>query len=224
VSSLQDRVALMFFILVLQIFSAFLFMNKFQEERNIFVHERAAGSMTTTPYFFAKMLTELPSFLIFPSLLASIIYFMVNLRRTAANFFIFMTALCVHAFTSSSLMTALGSVAPTPDVGLILAPVVNLIFLVFSGFLINLNNIPVWYSWLQYVSYFRYSLEILLYNEFHNNSYICTNSSSISLSKCINNNGTYVFLGDWQLALLGIPFLFFLFVFFRFLVFFLTVK
>jgi len=178
-------------------------MNKFQEERNIFIHERAGGSMTVLPYFFSKMLTEMPSFIIFPSLLSLIVYFMTDLRRTVNHFFIFMVTICIQAFTSSSLMIAVGALAPTPEIGLIIAPVANMIFLLFSGFLINLNNIPVWYRWLNYISFFRYSLEILLSNEFSGNVYQCVNNSLFNFSNCQFNNGTYQYLGDTELSILG---------------------
>lgn len=39
-------------------------------------------------------------------------------------------------------------------------------FFLFSGFLININNIPTWLMWLQYFSPFRFSREAGIRNEF----------------------------------------------------------
>jgi len=204
VSSIQDRVSLFFFVCVIQVFAAFLFMNKFQEERDIFIHERASGSMTVTPYYFSKTLTELPNFIFFPFVLSTIIYWMAGLRRTARAYFIFCSAVSFQALCAASLMVCVGSIAPTPALGLIVAPLFNMLFLLFSGFLININNMPVWYRWLSRVSFFRYSFEILVFNEFSGNVYNCVNNSvTFNYSDCTDVNGSMVYYGDQELVTLA---------------------
>ena len=43
-------------------------------------------------------------------------------------------------------------------------------FFLFSGFLINVVNMPIWLSWLQYFSPFRFSIEASMKNEFEGRS------------------------------------------------------
>ena len=56
-------------------------------------------------------------------------------------------------FTDAAVATSVGP--------LILAPI-----LLFSGYFVNLDSVYVWLRWLQYLSPVRYSLEMLLRNEF----------------------------------------------------------
>jgi len=47
------------------------------------------------------------------------------------------------------------------------------------GFYINIDNIPIYYKWIYYISFFRYSYEALLANEFRGLQFACNNSSCI---------------------------------------------
>ena len=49
-----------------------------------------------------------------------------------------------------------------------LAPALVLPLMMFSGLYNKLDSIPVYISWLQYISPFRYGLHSLLINEFGN--------------------------------------------------------
>ena len=52
-----------------------------------------------------------------------------------------------------------------------LAPAFLLPLMIFSGLYNKLDSIPVWISWLQYISPFRYGLHCLLLNEFGDEVY-----------------------------------------------------
>jgi len=47
-----------------------------------------------------------------------------------------------------------------------LTPIVMIPLLVVSGIFNNLNDIPPYISWLQYISPFRYGSQMLMENEF----------------------------------------------------------
>ena len=49
---------------------------------------------------------------------------------------------------------------------------------VFAGFLININSLGGWISWLQYFSIFRYSLHVRMYTMYRIISIICFNIGS----------------------------------------------
>ena len=42
-------------------------------------------------------------------------------------------------------------------------------FIVFAGFIINFDDVPVWLNWFQYLSPMRYSTEAMVYTEFEDN-------------------------------------------------------
>jgi len=47
--------------------------------------------------------------------------------------------------------------------------------MLFGGFFVNASNIPKWLSWLGYASYFKYTIEIVTFNEFSGAVYTCPN-------------------------------------------------
>lgn len=53
-----------------------------------------------------------------------------------------------------------------------LAPAFLLPLMLFSGLYNKLDSIPVWISWLQYISPFRYGLHGLLLNEYGHEEYM----------------------------------------------------
>lgn len=66
----------------------------------------------------------------------------------------------------AGLLTICISIA-TPTVGQanLIAAVWFLIMLLFGGFLVNVESMEAWFSWLKYLSIFYYSFEILMTNE-----------------------------------------------------------
>ena len=66
--------------------------------------------------------------------------------------------------------TALGlfisALAPNVTVAGILAPLIIVLFMLGGGFYQNLDKLPVFISWLQYISFIRYAFEALTINEF----------------------------------------------------------
>lgn len=168
------------------------------EERDLFQRERAARNYTVLPYFLAKAVTELPGFIFFPSLLCTIVYWMTNLNPNAAQYFTFVSAVVVHTLCALSLFVTVGAVSPNPAIALILAPIFIVLFFLFGGFFIVSENIPVYYQWFGYLSFFRYTTRILLENEFSGATFACDTNSTA----CGGVNGTYY--GEQELQALGV--------------------
>ena len=53
------------------------------------------------------------------------------------------------AFTIGSMV---GVVFQNITAAVSVGPIIQMSFLMFSGYGVNLNNIPSWFSWLQYIS------------------------------------------------------------------------
>ena len=64
-----------------------------------------------------------------------------------------------------------------------LAPVLLLPLMMFSGMYNKLNSIPVWISWLQYISPFRYGLHMLLLNQYHDSVFTYSTNSIYDYKK-----------------------------------------
>merc|ERR1712032_1286810 len=54
-----------------------------------------------------------------------------------------------------------------------IAPAVVILFLIFSGFLINESSIPVYFIWLREISFIRYAFKAIAVNEFEGAEFDC---------------------------------------------------
>jgi len=165
-ASIQDRLGALFFIITNQCFATLGSLSVFMEERNIFNREQQAGMYYTSAYFLSKTVVEMPILLLFPAVFGTVAYWMVGFQPHAEEFFIFIAALIVFAAVAGSLFLTIGSFSPNMVVAQILAPLVVVLFLLFGGFYVNNNTIPVWYRWIKYVSFFNWGYAILVNNEF----------------------------------------------------------
>lgn len=64
------------------------------------------------------------------------------------------------------MYSVIGVASPNTTVASILIAMMMVLFFQFAGFLINADKIPVWWIWLHYWSFFRYSYSALMINEF----------------------------------------------------------
>lgn len=164
-SALQDRLGALFFIMTNQCFGTIGSMNNFLEERNIYQREQQAGMYYTSAYFLAKTIIEGPTLLLFPLIFGTISYWMIGFSSSAEQFVIFLFGIMTFAATAASLFLAIGAIAPNQVVASICAPLVVVLFLLFGGFYVNNDNVPVYFVWLKEVSFFNWGFGILVYNE-----------------------------------------------------------
>jgi len=193
--SIQNRMGAIFFIITNQAFGGFPMLSLFLDERDIFKKERAAGLYSVSAYFMAKFITELPVIIIYPFIFSSIAYWMIGFQKDPVHFFLFCAGLITEVFTTSGLFVFVGSIAPTQVMAQALAPISLVIFMLFGGFFLNSDTIPVYYIWLKYISFFKYAYEILMHNEFTGLEFSCDNT----YGGCIPNGRTelkYLGMGD----------------------------
>lgn len=73
-----------------------------------------------------------------------------------------------------------------------------MLFILFGGFFIQSNNIPVYLAWFRFLSLFQYTGRILLRNEFADSVYQCDQN----ITACGGENATYA--GYNELVRMGI--------------------
>jgi hypothetical protein len=76
--------------------------------------------------------------------------------------------------------------------GQIIAPVLGMFGIVFSGFLITRKNIDDWFIWLYYLSPFSWTVRSFTSVEYHSDTYdkVCTGDAVRSLSPPLSRMGT----------------------------------
>lgn len=166
-AQVQDRVGVMFFMVLNNIFSsAFGVLSIFNIEKTVFVREYRGRYYGLPGYFLSKTVVEMPFNILFPFLTSIIIYFMVGLQMTATNFFIFGTIMVLCSTIGLSLGIAFASIFANLQIALALTPLVLLPLMLVGGLYVNLASIPQYIRWLQWISPMRYGFQAAMINEF----------------------------------------------------------
>lgn len=133
----------------------------------------------TSAYYFAKLISDLPWQIFFPSLFGTIIYWLVGFQAEADRYFIFLVFLILSSNIGSSIGLILGILAKDASVAVTLTPVCILPFMIFSGFFVNTDSVPAYFVWVEYISFVKYSFRGIVRNEFEGLVFNCDDSDKI---------------------------------------------
>jgi len=191
---IRNRFGLLFFAVLNNAFMALqAIVMLFHVEKPVFDRERNAGCYRVSSYYFAKTGSELP-LAVFPLLLYTcIFYWMSGLENTAEAFFKTFFCLMVTVITAQSFGLAISTAAPNLKVAQILAPTCTIILMLFGGFYVSTDSLPVWLVWLEAFSFMQYSYAALAEVQFRGTTFACE-SESFCLS-----NGTAI-LEEYKLG------------------------
>ncbi|KAG2373890.1 hypothetical protein C9374_011775 [Naegleria lovaniensis] len=168
IQACQNRMGSIFFMCALLNFAAMSSLELFITERTIYVRERANGYYYSFAYFLSKILFDLiPLRVIPPILMGSIAYWMIGLREITSHFFWFLLILIIFNVASGALCYCIGAIAPNVGSGNLSSILLILGNMLMAGFILNIESLPVYLSWIKYFSYFGYAYEALLINELH---------------------------------------------------------
>jgi len=185
--------AYFFFVIINQAFNAmFTALTLFSGEKKIINHERRSGMYSVSSYFMAKTMVEVPLQLFFPTLFATIIYWMAGLQREPDKYFIFLAIIELTTFTGESMGLLFSAVFDNFAIANALAPLVLILFLIFSGFYINDASIPPYFVWIKWISFIRYGFQAASINEFEGLKLYCKPKELDSSGICPYTDGQQV--------------------------------
>jgi ABC-type multidrug transport system permease subunit len=128
----------------------------FPSERAVFLKEENSKMYGVVPYFISRNIVDIPFSFILPAIYCLVIYWMVGLSSTAEQFFIMYLILFLMCFVGSSIGLLAGSILKDAKGITEVIPIFLLPIIVISGFFKNAENMPKWFSWLEYISPFKY--------------------------------------------------------------------
>ncbi|XP_065906231.1 broad substrate specificity ATP-binding cassette transporter ABCG2-like isoform X2 [Dysidea avara] len=162
----QDRIGAFFFIIMNLVFGNLNSIELFIKEKVLFRHENISGYYRVSAYFLAKVICDVLPLRVLPTMVfGAISYWMIGLEAHVSNFFIYLLTLILTSVAASGVAFVFSALVDVFALANIMAAFTYVIMMVFAGFLINLNSLADWLSWLQYISVFRYSLHALAENE-----------------------------------------------------------
>jgi ABC-type multidrug transport system permease subunit len=112
-------------------------------EKAVFTREYKNGYYSLPAYFFSKTVVELPHNVLFPLLLTCITYWMVGYQNEGDKFIICAIALILLTNCGTAIGIFAACAFDSLQVALAVVPMFLLPLMIFSGFFVNSDYIPV---------------------------------------------------------------------------------
>ncbi|CAM0955747.1 unnamed protein product [Alopecurus aequalis] len=136
------------------------------QERRVLMREASRRAYRLSSYVIANALVFAPCLLAVAILFSAPVYWLVGLRASLAAFAFFVLAVWLIVLMASSLVLFLSAVSPDFILGNSLICIFLGVFFLFSGYFIPKESIPRYWTFMYYVSMYRYPLDLLLINEY----------------------------------------------------------
>lgn len=148
-------------------------MLNFPEQRPVFLREYSTGTYGAAAYFLSKLCSEAP--LTFMQVLLTLVmtYFMMDLQ---GSFILLVLAAYGLGMVSNSMAVMLGCSVKEAKHANELQPLVFVPQILFAGFFIRSEQIPVFLRWAQYLCGLKYAMYIALVVEFDLDLDSCSDS------------------------------------------------
>ncbi|KAJ1968931.1 hypothetical protein IWQ62_000945 [Dispira parvispora] len=184
-SSIQNRIGLLFFLPINIMFSVVMPMQSvFSLEMAVMARERSGGTYRISSFYLAKFITALPFSLLFNALYSTGVYFLANLQYEVDKFFIYFALILLLVVVATSFGMATGALFPNIQMSQIMAPLLIVIFLLFGGNLVNVDDMTPVLSWIRYISPINYIYIALAKNELTGLAFTCDGGDQ---SGCLTN-------------------------------------
>ncbi|XP_074141125.1 ATP-binding cassette sub-family G member 8 [Sminthopsis crassicaudata] len=165
--SFMDTAALLFMIGALVPFPVILHViAKCHSERAMLYYELEDGMYSVGPYFFAKILGELPDHCVYVFIYGIPIYWLANLRPEPEYFILSFLMIWLVVYCSRTMALWCAASLPTLHMSYFLVNALFNSFYLAGGFIISLDNLWTVPGWISKVSSLRWSYEGLMQIQF----------------------------------------------------------
>lgn len=166
-SAVQDRVGLLQLAAVNTAMSSLVkTVNIFPSEQTIVTRERSKKAYGVLPYLCGKILSDIPVGLLLSCTFGCVLYTLTGLNPAKDRAMKFMGLVVMESFASAALGLAVGSVAPSTEIAVMIGPMVMLLFIVFGGYYVNADNTLKVLRWVPDASLIQNAFQGLCINEF----------------------------------------------------------
>ncbi|XP_042510841.1 ABC transporter G family member 1-like [Macadamia integrifolia] len=138
----------------------------FLQERYIFMRETAYNAYRRSSYVLSHAIVVIPSIIFLSLAFAATTFWAVGLAGGIKGFFFYFGIILASFWAGSSFVTFLSGVVSHVMLGYTVVVAILAYFLLFSGFFITRDRIPVYWLWFHYMSLVKYPYEGVLQNEF----------------------------------------------------------
>eukprot|EP01061_Rhynchopus_euleeides_P009011 TRINITY_DN1815_c0_g1_i1.p1 TRINITY_DN1815_c0_g1~~TRINITY_DN1815_c0_g1_i1.p1 ORF type:complete len:640 (+),score=277.97 TRINITY_DN1815_c0_g1_i1:77-1921(+) len=135
----------------------------FPLERATFIREYASGTYGTAVYLIAKTMLDVPAALVQQLLGTLVFYFLCGMN---GNFGLIMLSISLLGVVCASLALVLGAATTAPETAMNILPGMYVPQILFAGFFISSESIPVWLRWVQWICPLKYGVNLCTLAEF----------------------------------------------------------
>lgn len=165
--SIQSTASLLYFVSALCGYGAAAFVPSLTLDRPLYYRELADGCYSPLVYYLSKFVEE--AFLcIFTSLLFSVIVFFGV--RLQGSFWVFASVYYLTTMNGICLAYAVAAIVPSMDAANALLPTLVTMWMYFGGLFLLFDKIPIYFEWLSWTSFLRYSWGAQMLNQYGNSS------------------------------------------------------
>ncbi|XP_044118348.1 ATP-binding cassette sub-family G member 8 [Neovison vison] len=170
--SFMDTAALLFMIGALIPFNVVLdVIAKCHSERAMLYYELEDGLYTPGPYFFTKILGELPEHCVYIIIYAMPTYWLANLHPSFEPFLLHFLLVWLVVFCCRIMALGAAALLPTFHTSSFFGNALYNSFYLTGGFMISLDNLWTVPAWISKVSFLRWCFEGLMQIQFKGHTY-----------------------------------------------------
>eukprot|EP00523_Entomoneis_sp_CCMP467_P003908 CAMPEP_0168742096 /NCGR_PEP_ID=MMETSP0724-20121128/12860_1 /TAXON_ID=265536 /ORGANISM="Amphiprora sp., Strain CCMP467" /LENGTH=679 /DNA_ID=CAMNT_0008789635 /DNA_START=46 /DNA_END=2085 /DNA_ORIENTATION=+ len=162
--NVQSTFGALLILLMVNVFSTVLpSLTAFPEDRPVFLREYSTRHYSVLAYFASKLMVELGISALQVTLSVMLIYLLVGFQ---ASFGALWAGTYFMSLSSQALGVLVGSALENPSVAMEFLPAIFMPQILFAGFFVPPDDIPVWLRWITYISPLTYGVRICLVAEF----------------------------------------------------------
>ena len=134
----MNMVGAIFFMAVSQFMGSYMQTTQsFQHERPVFLREYANKMYTVFPYYAAKVLADIPTFIIVPFIYTVLTYYTIGFTISSELFFGFFLTIVLDTIAAVSLGYLISSAFSNEGTALTIAPIIVMPLMLVGGFFSN---------------------------------------------------------------------------------------
>uniref|UniRef100_A0A7S3NLB8 ABC transporter domain-containing protein n=1 Tax=Euplotes crassus TaxID=5936 RepID=A0A7S3NLB8_EUPCR len=174
--SIQSRTGVLFIVSTMIImFNVQGVILVFPDERPVFIREHSGKMYSTTIYYLSKILSEIPLLFINATLFSVVLYWAVGLNTDSfGRFLVFWSYTMLLMWAAMGMGFAGGVLVSDKNVAVGMIPVIIIPLMLLSGFFVDQDNILPVLTPFEYISLFKWSLQVYAYNEYEGLKLTCS--------------------------------------------------